>query len=157
MPPLVPDAQSVVDDPRWYVPSGVPVDAYGVPLIPELVSRLPTHNESMLIAGAPIAMASSNVAEIWWKWGEGETYDPKLFVRFLSGALYSYNGPDASLTVAADMIETMSPGRYVWNVLRLLWPVPGAKGSGPGTYTELIKGTPSGKRKRRPQVVRLVR
>ena len=138
----------------WSITTAVPVDESGNRLIPELVGRDPNHNESILMAGTHIAMASSNVDEIWWSWGTGTTYYPQLFVKFLGGALYSYNGPKASLSVAVGMIETMSPGRYVWNVLRVLFPVPGSKGVGPGTYTELVKGPPGGKRKR--QVVRLV-
>ena len=155
MPPLIPEGQPILDSADWGTPSGIPVDAYGQSLIPELANRSPTHNESILIAGIPVAMGSTNVAEIWWHWGTNGVYDPKLFVRFLSGALFSYNGPKASLSVASGMLETMSPGRYVWNVLRILWPVPSSKGTGPGTYTELIPGQRKGRRK--PQVVRLVR
>lgn len=137
----------------WDTPAGIPVDGQGNSLIPELENRSPTHNESVLIARTPVAMASTNVDEIWWNWGHDGVYDPKLFVRFLDGSLYSYNGPKASLSVAVGMIETMSPGRYVWNVLRVLFPVPGARGTGPDTYTPLIKGA---RKSRRPQVVRLV-
>lgn len=149
-----PTATPIEPTGAWDTPAGVPVDRFGNSLIPELAHRSPTHNESILIARMPVAMASSNVDEIWWNWGAGETYDPKLFVRFLGGSLYSYNGPLASLSVAVGMVETMSPGRYVWNVLRTLFPVPDSKGTGPGTYTELVKGAKGAKRK--PQVVRLV-
>lgn len=138
---------------QWDTPSAIPVDNQGNSLIPELAHRSPTHNESVLIARTPIAMASSNVDEIWWNWGHDGVYDPKLFVRFLDGSLYSYNGPEASLSVAVGMVETMSPGRYVWNVLRTIWTVPDTRGTGPGTYTLLVKGTRKG---RKPQVVRLV-
>lgn len=129
IPTGVPDAT-----PHAGVPTGVPVDAAGHSLIPELADRPPTHNEQHLISGEPISMGSTNVAEIWWMWQER-----RLFVRFLSGDLYSYDG--VPLSVAVGMIETDSPGRYVWNKLRDLYP-----------YRRLAKG--SGPRAR-PQVVRL--
>jgi hypothetical protein len=150
IPEAIPEA---LDLDSLGTPSGIPADRYGNIIIPELVGRTPTYNESALIAGNPIAMASSNVDEMWWRWGHEDTYDPRLFVRFLDGALYSYNGPDASLTLAGEFLETMSPGRFVWNVLRILWPVPDSRGTGPGTYTLLIAG--SGQQ-RGPNVVRQV-
>jgi hypothetical protein len=152
---MEPPTGAAIDIPGpWDTPSAIPLDQNGDSLIPELANRNPTHNESVLIARTPIALSSSNVDEIWWNWGSEGVYDPKLFVRFLGGSLYSYNGPKASLSVAVGMVETMSPGRYVWNVLRILFPVPDSKGTGPDTYTCLIKGASKGKRKR--QVVRLV-
>lgn len=138
----------------WNVPTAIPVDDAGNSLIPELCNRPPTHNESILIAGDTISMASSNVASFWWVWGHGTVYEPKIFVEFLSGALYVYEGPDASLTLATDFVQTASPGRFIWNVMRRLWPVPTARGSGPGTYRQLKPAAP-GRRRRRPQVVRL--
>jgi hypothetical protein len=145
----VPEATPVQNTGDWMTPSGVPLDASGNPLIPELRGRAPDHNENVVIAGFPITMASTNVQEIWWHWGDGETYFPRLFVRFLSGALYSYNG--CSLTTAVGMIQTMSPGRYVHNVLRIEFPT---KGTGWGTYTPLVT-PPKGTKPRKAQVVRL--
>ena len=118
------------------VPTGVPVDDNGVPLIPELADRDPTRNELFLISGEPISMGSTNVQEIWWAWEQR-----RLFVRFLDGSLYAYEG--VSLAVAAAMIETDSPGRFVWNKLRDRYP-----------YARLVKG--SGGSRAKPQVVRLV-
>lgn len=138
----------------YLTPSGVPVDQNGRILIPELTQRSPTHNESVMLAGDEVAMASTNVSDIWFRWGHGEVYDPKLFTRFLDGSLYVYHGPPVSLSVAVAMVETSSPGRFVWNVLRILYPVPSAYGSGPGRYECLVKGT---KKKPKPQIVRLVR
>ncbi len=126
---------TAVPDAAAFVPAGVPVDAAGNSLIPELAGRTPTHNESVLINGDTVAMASSNVNEIWWKWDER-----RLFVSFLDGSLYAYEG--VSLAVAVGMIETDSPGRYVWNALRDKYP-----------YQRLTQGT--GKH-RPPQVVRLI-
>lgn len=91
-----------------YIPTAVPV---GDEAIPELAGREPTHNEQVLIAGEPIAVGSSNVDEFWWSW-----QNRRLFVRFLDGSLYAYEG--VGLDVARGMIETDSHGRYVWNVLR---------------------------------------
>lgn len=91
-----------------YIPTGVPV---GAEAIPELNGREPTHNEQALIAGEPIAVGSSNVDEFWWSW-----QNRRLFVRFLDGSLYAYEG--VPLPIAVGMIETDSHGRYVWNVLR---------------------------------------
>ena len=152
----LPFGEPVDNDENWELESGVPVDAAGNSLIPELANRFPTHNEGILIAGMTVTMASTNVAQIWWRWknAAGE-YDPALFVRFLDGSLYSYNGPEATLSLALGMVETASPGRYVWNVLRQIWPVPGSKGTGPGTYTQHIKGNSKGRKK--AQVIRIVR
>lgn len=130
----------------WDIPTAVPTDAQGKELIPELVGRMPTHNESVLLAGIPVSMASTNVREIWYHW-----QSMKLFVRFLNDGLYTYNG--ASLSIAVGMIETMSPGRYVWNVLRVEFPDEGTVG---GTYTRLIRGTWKGSRPK-AQVVRIVK
>lgn len=93
-----------------------------VPQIPELGGRTATHNEAYLISGGSVAAASSNVKEFWWKWDE-----QKLFVRFLDEALYAYSG--VPLAVAVGMIETDSPGRYVWNVLRDRYPTHRVSGS----------------------------
>lgn len=142
----IPEAIPVDDSAGWMIPTAKPADEFGGSPIPELANRDPTHNESVLLAGLPIHMASSNVMEIWYNW-QGPY--PRLFVRFLDGSLYTYN--DCSLTVATGMVETMSPGRYVWNVLRVNFPT---KGEGPGTYTQLVRGERKGKQK--PQVVRLV-
>lgn len=90
------------------VPTAVPV---GDDTIPELRGREPTHNERVLIGGEPIKAGSTNVDEFWWVWQER-----RLYVRFLDGSLYAYDG--VGLAVAVGMIETDSHGRYVWNVLR---------------------------------------
>ncbi len=145
---MIPEAFPVDETPGWATVSGIPVDDNGVSVIPELVDRPPTHNESVLISGIPITMASSNVSEIWWTWqDEHGNYYPKLFVRFLDGSLYVYK--DASLSVAVGMVETMSPGRYVWSVLRVGWPTE------TGAAERLIKGNSKGRKK--AQGVRLVR
>jgi hypothetical protein len=149
---FIPTASPVpVTHAGWALSTGVPVDSNDQILIPELVNRSPTHNESVLLAGDEIHMASTNVESMWWRWGINETYEPRLFVRFLDGSLYVYHG--AELGLAVGMIQTSSPGRYVWNVLRVRYPVPSAYGSGPGQYECLVKGTRKGKR--RAQVVRL--
>lgn len=128
------------------IPTAVPVDPItGISLIPEFRTRTPTHNESMLLSGDPISMGSTNVMEIFWNWSEDFIhYNPKLWVRFLDGSLYVYH--DVPIGVAVAMIQTASPGRFVWNVLRTGWPTP-------TRAQRVYKGT--GGRKR-PQVVRLV-
>lgn len=122
------------------IPAAVPVDAFGKSLIPELAGRAATHNESIIISGDTITMASTNVAAIWWNWR-----NRRLFVEFLDGSLYQYL--DVPLSIVVKFVETASPGRYVWNVLRTGWPTP-------TKAQRLRKG--DGKR-RKPQVVRLVR
>lgn len=117
------------------IPSAVPTDGNGNSLIPELRGRNPTHNEALIISGEPIAMASTNVSEIWWAWEQR-----RLFVEFLDGSLYAYEG--VGLDTVRDMVETASPGRYVWNYLRDRFP-----------YRRLQKGT----QKRPPQVIRLMK
>ena len=134
-----------LDRDDWAVPTAAPVTSRGAPAIPELAGRSPTHNESQLLSGEPIKAASTNVAEFWWKWdgpnGDGQTYRPALFVRFLSGHFgYYVNVP---LSVAVAFIETDSPGRFVWNKLRDVF-----------TWVPLHGGR-SGSR-RGPQVVRLI-
>lgn len=129
-----------VPDQSSLIPAGLPVDALGNSLIPELRGRAPTHNESIIISGDTITMASTNVGEIWWNWR-----NQRLFVEFLDGSLYQYL--DVPLSIVVKFIETASPGRYVWNVLRVGWPTP-------GKAHRLRKG--NGVR-RKPQVVRLVR
>lgn len=128
------------------VPTAVPVDDHGVSKIPDFIGRSPTHNESILLSGDPISMGSTNVSEIHWTWSMDLVhYEPKLWVKFLDGSLYVYN--DCPISIAVAMINTASPGRFVWNVLRVGWPTP--------VKAQLVyKGT--GGRKR-PQVVRLVR
>lgn len=144
----VPEAFPVDETPGWATATGVPVGEDGVPVIPELVDRPPSHNESVLISGIPITMASTNVQEIWWTWqDQAGGYFPKLFVRFLDGSLYVYKNCD--LTTAVGMVETMSPGRYVHNVLMVGWP------TSTGAAERLIKGQSRGRRK--AQVVKLVR
>ena len=145
-PPFIPTAVAVPDDDDL-VPSALPVDLLGQSLIPELLNRSPTHNESVLISGATVALGSTNVKEMWWVWGHGMRYDPKLFVRFLDGSLYVYYGAD--LTLANAMMMAGSHGRFVWNVLRIQFQT---QGTGPGQYQRLVKG-PKGHRAR-PQVVR---
>lgn len=127
------------------IPGAVPVDANGVSKIPDLIGRSPTHNESILITGDAISMGSTNVSEIWWNWSEDMIhYNPKLWVKFLDGSLYVYH--DVPLPIAVGMIQTASPGRYVWNVLRVGWPTP--------TKAQRVHKGTSGRK--RPQVVRLV-
>lgn len=130
----IPTASPIGNDPTM-TPTAVPVDALGNSLIPELVGRLPTHNESELIAGETIHLGSTNVSSIFWNWR-----GPRLFVEFLDGSLYAYEG--VSLTTAGEMVATPSPGRFVWNKLRGLYP-----------YRRVRKGTGG---RRSPQVVRLV-
>lgn len=142
----MPKLAIAVADTFGLVPAAVPVDDNGVSKIPELRGRAPTWNESILIGGDKITMASTNVEEIWWNWSEDLIhYNPKLWVKFLDGSLYVYN--DVPLSVAVGMVQTASPGRYVWNVLRVGWPTP-------SRAQRVYKGT-SGRK--RPQVVRLVR
>ncbi len=119
-------------------PTGVPLDAAGNSLIPELRGRAPTHNESEIISGEPIATGSTNVQEFWWNWE-----NRRLFVRFLNGTLGYYANVPLSLAVA--FLETSSHGRFVWNRLKDVSAYP---------WTRLEKG--SGTRKK-PQVVRRVR
>jgi hypothetical protein len=88
------------------VPTAVPVDDEGNPLIPELAGREPTHNERVMIAGTPVYVNSSWVSEFWWDW-----FKQELFVRFLSGAWGYYDYVPLSLAVAS--VETDSPGRYI--------------------------------------------
>lgn len=121
-----------------FIPAGIPVDDQGNSLIPELAGRAPTHNESVLLSGESVAMASTNVGEIWYQWN-GEK-GPTLWVRFLDGSLYRYW--PVPLSVAVAFIETDSPGRFVWNRLR-------------GVFDyERVHGS-TGPRKK-PQVVRLI-
>ncbi len=132
-PGAVPEALDL-DDVREHVPTAVPTDSADKPDIPELEGRKPTHNEEVAIAGQPVYVGSTNVSNVWWNWKA-----KRLFVRFLDGSLYSYE--DVPLPVATGMIQSDSPGRYVWNVLR-------ADGY---DYHRLSKGA-GGKRK--PQVIR---
>ncbi len=116
------------------IPVGVPVDDRGNPLIPDLGGRNPTRNEAALIAGQEIHLGSTNVGAIWYAW------EPRrLFVRFLDGSVYSYES--VPLDVAVGMVETDSPGRYVWNVLR----------ANNYAYRRLAAGT---KANPKPQVIR---
>src|SRR5215831_12201723 len=100
MPPdLIPEGIPSDDFRHWDVPTATPVygdevsallgleEGESRSVIPELEGRNPTHNESVLLAGIPISMASTNVDEIWYNW-----QNRKLFVRFLNGGLYTYNG-----------------------------------------------------------------
>lgn len=141
--PFAPAVRPAAPGADWAVPTAVPVGDAGSPLIPELAGRSPTHNESQLLSGDPIKAASSNVEEFWWVWngptGTGQTYNPVLFVRFLSGDMGYYRG--VPLSVAVAFIETDSPGRFVWRSLRDVYP-----------WVRLKAGT--GERKP-PQVVRL--
>ena len=129
-----------VPDQSALIPAALPVDALGNSLIPELRGRTPTHNESIIISGDTITMASTNVASIWWNWR-----NQRLFVEFLDGSLYQYL--DVPLSIVVKFIETASPGRFVWSYLRVGWPTP-------SRAQRLRKG--NGVR-RKPQVVRLVR
>lgn len=123
-----------------FVAAAVPLDANGVSLIPELLNRAPTHNESELILGETIHLGSTNVSSLRWDWKE-----PAMYVEFLDGSLYVYH--DVPLSVAVQMIVTASPGRFVWSVLRVGWPTP--------VKAQRIKQGTKGRRK--PQVVRIVR
>lgn len=122
MPPVVPGT-SAETGPDPTVPVGSPFPG-----------RALSHNEQVLVAGEPIHLGSSNVGSVWYHWQAS-----RLFVRFLDGSLYCYEA--VPLEVAAGMIETDSPGRYVWTVLR-----------GNGYAHKLLeKGTI---RNPRPQVIR---
>lgn len=145
--PAIPFAKAVLDSDDL-IPTAVPVDASGKSLIPGLAGRTPTHNESILIRGDTISMGSTNVKEIYWSWngtGAGGAV-PTLFVRFLDQSLYAYY--DVPLSVALGMAMTPSPGRYVWNVLRVGWP------TGGGRAVRLFKG--SSRNRAKPQVVRAI-
>ncbi len=128
-----------------FVAAAVPVDANGVSLIPELVNRAPTHNESELILGETIHLGSTNVSYMKWEWRESGRSAPALYLGFLDGSEYVYH--DCSLTVAVGMLMTASPGRYVWNTMRPGWP------TSTGAAQRIRGGTG---RRRRPQVVRLI-
>lgn len=92
-----------------------------------------TPNEQIVSTGEPVYLGSTNVKQVWW-FAEAE----RLFVEFLDGSLYSYEG--VPLAIAVGMVETDSPGRYVWNVLR-----PNGY-----AYRRLVKGSAKAK----PQVIR---
>lgn len=128
-----------------FVAAAVPVDHNGVSLIPELVNRAPTHNESELILGEEIHLGSSNVGSMKWAWREPGRMQPALYLTFLDGSRYVYH--DCSLTVAVGMVMTASPGRYVWNTLRPGWPT--------STGAAQRLSGPTGRRRQR-QVVRLI-
>lgn len=80
-----------------------------------------SHNEQFLVDGGVLAMASTNVEEMWFGCPHCANVEPQetLFVRFKSGGIYQYHCP---LDVAIAFIETPSPGRYVWNELRDVYP-----------------------------------
>jgi hypothetical protein len=130
------------------VPTAAPYDARGVSHFPELATRPPTHNESVLLAGEPIAMASTNVKEIWFN-GD-PSLNPvgtgRLFCAFLDDSLYAFDR--VPLAVAVGFIETDSPGRYHWNKIRDVYPM---VGGGP-----LVPGRRGPGSRRPAQVVRLI-
>lgn len=133
--PLPPTATPVVADRGEFgVPTAAPVDDRGIALIPELAGRAPTHNESVILSGEPIATASTNVKEFWYMWQER-----RLFVRFLDQSLYVYRG--VPLAVVVRFLETDSHGRFVHNYLTNDYP-----------YDRLAKGDG---RRRPAQVLRL--
>jgi hypothetical protein len=106
------------------------VDEEDVPAAIEL-----THNEQFLVDGGVWHAGSTNVSSMSWD------YKTKtMTVEFLTGAVYEYY--NVSLDVAVGMIETDSPGRYVWNVLRDRY-----------AYKKVQDATGP---RRPPQVVRLV-
>jgi hypothetical protein len=117
-------------------PSADPTIPTGAPDIPDLGGRQPTNNEQVMISGEPVYVGSTNVSSFWWNWQA-----QRLFVEFLDGSLYAYEG--VPLAVAVGMIETDSHGRYVWNVLR-------ANGY---AYRRLAKGGTKGQ----ARVIRLMR
>lgn len=102
------------------------VDDDDLPIAEEIDDEIPvaeslTHNEEELVNGSVIHMASSNVEAIMF------LYDPRrgstgdLVVEFKGthkkgNPVYIYFG--VPLSVAVQMIETDSPGRFVWNKLR---------------------------------------
>lgn len=71
--------------------------------------------EQFLADGNVLAMASTNVDEISWDYKTRT-----LYVRFLSGGLYAYS--DVPIEVAVAFVNTDSPGRFVWNRLRDVYP-----------------------------------
>ncbi len=105
-----------------------------VPVGSPFPDRSLSHSEQVLVAGEPVHLGSSNVGSVWYNWQAA-----RLFVKFLDGSLYCYES--VPLGVAAGMIETDSPGRYVWTVLR----------GGGYAYRLLEKGTV---RNPQPQVIR---
>jgi hypothetical protein len=137
IPPFATPVEAGADD----IPTAAPFTAAGVSHFPELAARPPTNNESHLLSGQPIAMASSNVMEI--RFDGSPAHSPpgtgRLFVRFLSGHEGRYDA--VPLAVAVAFVETDSPGRFVWNKLRDVY-----------HYTPLRGGDGT---RRPPQVVRL--
>jgi hypothetical protein len=121
------------------IPTAVPVDESGVPDIPELHGRTPTHNEAFAISGQPLSTFSTNVEEFWWNWRE-----KRLFVRFLGGTFGYYDNVPLSLVV--KFIETSSHGRFVHKYLAYNPQFP---------WTAIERPTPGTARKK-PQVGRLV-
>ena len=86
------------------------------------MARALTHNEEEMVGGTILTMASTNVEEIWFGCPFCEIKAPEetLYVRFKSGGVYAYYG--VPLDVVMKFIETPSPGRFVWNELRDLYP-----------------------------------
>lgn len=128
-----------------FVAAAIPLDSNGRSLIPELLNRPPTHNESELILGEVIHLGSTNVESMRWAWREPGRAAPALYLTFLDGSVYVYH--DCPLSVAVGMVTTASPGRFVWNQLRPGWPTP-------VRAERLVKGT---RGRRSPQVVRAAR
>jgi hypothetical protein len=95
LPPTIPTAEPVVG---------------GESDLPDLGRPL-THNEVFLCSGQPLAMASTNVKEIWYNWRQS-----RLFVTFLSGTFGYYD--NVPLDLAVKFVETDSPGRFVDRYLK---------------------------------------
>jgi hypothetical protein len=140
--PAIPTAQPVPESPSVNIPTAAPVRDDGAFQFPELAKRPPTRTESALLSGESIAMGSSNVDEIWFNGaaGAGPVGTGRLFVKFLDGSTYVYH--DVPLAVAVGMVQTDSPGRYVWNKLR-------------DVYRYELRARGTGQR-RGPQVVRSI-
>lgn len=64
-----------------------------------------------LKSGSWLFVSSSNVHEWRYLWE-----DEVLEVEFLSGSIYQYYG--VSMDTARDFFNTLSPGRFVWHILR---------------------------------------
>lgn len=85
------------------------------PAPPPVAQPQYTHNEQFLVDGNELTMASTNVEDIRW-----DVNTDTLTVRFKSGGVYEYYGVPLSVVIA--FVETDSPGRFVWNKLRDLYP-----------------------------------
>lgn len=137
LPDFIPTATPVAEPVTVGIPTAVPVDDAGVSLVPELRGRSPTRTESEILSGEPIACGSTNVKEFFYVW-----QTRRLYVRFLSEALYYY--ADVPLSVAVAFLQTDSHGRFVHNFLD-------------GVFRHTLVSPPvKGKGRPKAQVVRLI-